>query len=1013
MQGSQYLSGQEERLDRQFYGDSDADTSSGPEDQAVETSGGSESETTAGLTVSSVLAGAPFLLMPLGTREDANTPTADSKSWPTVPCARPSGAPYPFRPPSADDQAAAFGVASQHLAEHADVAIRHPFPEFNTPVRSAEVDERTEPEFVSPRGCRHPPSQRPRPKRLDDLYRPSLRFDPRTDGKWVLKQVRRQIAEIRSAGRTPTDADHYWTLSSAQLPGEILRWVAVHRRDITETLARAKQNAAGVTVGPWKLQSAAWLIHEDHKQHWATQHVWDLRFYWQWKSTGAGEGQIVPLRSVLCPPEHNCSCCFCPRRAPHWDTKWFKAAVIASQCPDMRQASMIYGSGTKMAFDGSLSTVLKPHAKGFHDEIRKAIELAEAEVSESYIDGPHAGPPFEPSIAHSCNIVITIRDGKLKQRGVGNLTGRGDLEEFSTNAGRDIEDLSLEYVTSADFCRALFVISLAGVALEVRKFDWRNFYRQCLRHPAEWWLQVCMRLASGFFVDERKIMGDKTCCFTGNAVETILVWLIRWIIMTEVWQFDVVLMSHPEHWFSAVLKQSWAQIPSVRHWMLERRRIFGEPRPDQTQAERMHSLWNLLPAVIAGYFDDTMTGGIPDLVEQITTAVFYLIIKLGIDAQFMKFERGTADRQHFLYSGTELHLEPAKRSWTRSPNQDHVMILGKEAVLDTFIRRDSADRLSYVAGLWTGCRTIVHQSRARTIEQRLVQKLLGLVIFITETAPSLRALINHLCRCLKIKNGFRAGRAGRSRAAMIVECAAKGVEVPASVYNWDAQPGAITTCSRAAEAEMDELMRVLPTVNGIHFFPRRSAVGRGGVAFLMNDSAGFEQRRDGTWPPPPDHLLAGACWIMSPKWRTVRWMQELWDIEILKITHSTQQELANGNANLAATIDRVTPGSDIVEIYDNEATVHMARRLATRKPGLIPLLQERLRLIRAAEAKQIRILTLWNNRTEGTPADLLSKGHCRQAERWIQRYAPDISLAAHPIARAQNQLVTLHQTGRL
>ena len=105
--------------------------------------------------------------------------------------------------------------------------------------------------------------------------------------------------------------------------------------------------------------------------------------------------------------------------------------------------------------------------------------------------------------------------------------------------------------------------------------------------------------------------------------------------------------------------------------------------------------------------------------------------------------------------------------------------------------------------------------------------------------------------------------------------------------------------------------------------------------------------------------------------------------------------------------------SDIVEIYDNEATVHMARRLATRKPGLIPLLQERLRLIRAAEAKQIRILTLWNNRTEGTPADLLSKGHCRQAERWIQRYAPDISLAAHPIARAQNQLVTLHQTGRL
>ena len=166
----------------------------------------------------------------------------------------------------------------------------------------------------------------------------------------------------------------------------------------------------------------------------------------------------------------------------------------------------------------------------------------------------------------------------------------------------------------------------------------------------------------------------------------------------------------------------------------------------------------------------------------------------------------------------------------------------------------------------------MHKSRARTLEQRLLQKLLGLVIFITETAPSLRALINHLCRCLKLKNGFRAGRSGRSRAAMLVECAAKGVKVSASVYQWDARPGTITTCSRAAEAEMTELMRVISSVNGTHFFPRRSQIGRGGVAFVMNDSASFEQRRDGTWPPPPDHILAGACWTMSPKWRTIQWM---------------------------------------------------------------------------------------------------------------------------------------------
>ena len=56
-----------------------------------------------------------------------------------------------------------------------------------------------------------------------------------------------------------------WIVASSQLPDEILRWVSVHRRDITETLSRADSTAAGGTPTPWKLQSALWLIHERHK----------------------------------------------------------------------------------------------------------------------------------------------------------------------------------------------------------------------------------------------------------------------------------------------------------------------------------------------------------------------------------------------------------------------------------------------------------------------------------------------------------------------------------------------------------------------------------------------------------------------------------------------------------------------------------------------------------------------------------------------------------------------------
>ena len=50
------------------------------EDQAVETSGGSDTETIAEPIVTSVMAEATFLHMPLGTRLDAHTPITDGQS---------------------------------------------------------------------------------------------------------------------------------------------------------------------------------------------------------------------------------------------------------------------------------------------------------------------------------------------------------------------------------------------------------------------------------------------------------------------------------------------------------------------------------------------------------------------------------------------------------------------------------------------------------------------------------------------------------------------------------------------------------------------------------------------------------------------------------------------------------------------------------------------------------------------------------------------------------------------
>lgn len=70
-----------------------ADTSSEPDDQAVGTSGGSDSETAARPTVTAVMSTAPVLHMPLGTRDDMTTAASDA--WPTMPCDWPDQAPQP------------------------------------------------------------------------------------------------------------------------------------------------------------------------------------------------------------------------------------------------------------------------------------------------------------------------------------------------------------------------------------------------------------------------------------------------------------------------------------------------------------------------------------------------------------------------------------------------------------------------------------------------------------------------------------------------------------------------------------------------------------------------------------------------------------------------------------------------------------------------------------------------------------------------------------------------------
>jgi hypothetical protein len=119
-----------------------------------------------------------------------------------------------------------------------------------------------------------------------------------------------------------------------------------------------------------------------------------------------------------------------------------------------------------------MSTVLVPNAMGLYYEIEAATTLAETEQGQGYTDVPHAGIP---SKTHSHNMAISIRGGggAIKKRGTGNLTGSGEHQADSTNAGRHLNAYApMEFVTSAEFCRCLYIISQTGPPLEMRKFDW-------------------------------------------------------------------------------------------------------------------------------------------------------------------------------------------------------------------------------------------------------------------------------------------------------------------------------------------------------------------------------------------------------------------------------------------------------------------------------------------------------------------------------------------------------------
>lgn len=920
--------------------------------------------------------------------------------WPTIPSAHPDPSadlPLPHSRPPPAERAACWGVSNSAQAEFPEVAIHQHLPVSNIPVATAV--QAVPAIYCAKAGVLVPArADWPRDGHPEDLFQ-LFNFCPCKHGRWV----RHRMRQLGLRGRL-------WALSPEQIVSEQTLWVASNARDLREAERRINRPAGGPSLPPWRPVTLEWIIPPEAVVSSLRYIIWDLRFHWQKVRDGTGRGQIVPLRRSLCDASAKCSCCFVPRRPPEWQVDRMAEWCQRSGMPDLRRMQQMQGQGLEFDFEGEWSTVLVPNARNYFEELEFALELAEKEAADGFTEGPWPlGTPFSPCKMHKRGIALAIRDGKVKPRGVGNLTAPQEdaLRIHSVNAGRDMDNAEdLTFVTSALIAFAAGLYSLAGGGLELRKCDWSQYYRQLLRHPMGWWLAVCMLSAAGMRVDERIIMGDASSCLTANQVEDILIWLVRWLVLTKVWGWTDEQYADPQIWFTLLLQRPWA-VGSVRAWMKTRAAALGVPQAGLPMATNHDRLWNLIPGGLSGYFDDGMIIGIPAIVEDITDALFFLILKVEIGASWAKFERalpdGTTSVLAYSPDSTD-HFHRATRVW-RDSKPGFLPVLGKEFDLASLTRRDSEKRLADLFSLMQAAGELATASPKRIIPVLLIQKILGILIFVTETTPALRGFLNYTTRCLKIKNGLRPGRTGRNRKVALLECKAKGVSPRPSMYKWqEFGAGDNTVLSRHAVAEWGALRRALPMANGVHFTPRRCPIGTyRDVVFIMNDSAGYEGGTDVT------SVRAAACWMLvrsavpsATAVVLIAWIQEAWTLAVLEATHSTQQEFANGTANLAYAAAK-WPACDIVEIFDSQATVALCRTLASRSTDMEDLMAERAGVVLSPSDR--RIVQFWTERALGQISDDISKDAMLDAIRRIREHLPAATFEAVARQRPPNLLM--------
>ena len=533
----------------------------------------------------------------------------NGSSWPTPATPyEPARKELPFCQVTPIEWDHAHGVSSNTIRELESVTRlqRLQLPN-NPPVRPAREPARQQ-----------VPTRLPRPGCFYDLFThedsETFTFYPDKHGPWV-----KQMLKLRKRKQHGSKA--FIKLTPQQIEAEIINWFAVASNDFQD--AEIWKRNAGCVGATFKPKAKTFIVPPQAFAPWARNVIWDTKAYFDAPPHERESIQIYPQNWSI------------PAEEP-WNMDRLREWGIKSRCTDLCGLQDITDQGVSVPFTGIWSMVLQTAATGFFDKLEIGQKTTLEEIEEGLLWSPTMGPPLTPCKLSSRNIARTFKIDKIKDRCTANLSGPDDeaLHDHSVNVGFALEEDKESY-PELDFTSpprlaftAATLITACGPNFCICKNDWARFYRQLRKSPEHFWLQAAITLSAGATIDVRLIFGDASACSSSNRIESILVWIIRWLVF-ESWNMG----PDPMKWYDSLLKLPWMN-PKIAAWISDRAETWGVPQAQDSFQTSVATIWNLIPASISGYFDDGIYMGHTEICNQFDSAIFRLM-SLGVEAQMV------------------------------------------------------------------------------------------------------------------------------------------------------------------------------------------------------------------------------------------------------------------------------------------------------------------------------------------------------------------------------------------